>query len=265
MEKEKLLEARNIIDDIYKNGINDNYLKELYKIFGNSNINLIINNHLFNTAVFVPNYSSIIVNIDNSIKWVNKVIDESIEYFEINNIELLKSYLFISLLCHEIEHSNQKLIADNKLEPNYEYKKFVYKDILDITSKKDYLIPNPISLINDIIKFIIYKKNEYDFILERNASVEGFNTASLVAKEANEKDILDYMIYTRNAFMLNGYISGCEGTLKYTYRKLKMLKKYNNLVIPTDLPLIEKIKDGLELTEKEHEKVLTLLKSKKIN
>ena len=260
MEKNELLEIRNIIEDIKNNGVNEKYIKEIYKYLGNKNIPLIFNNKIVNTAHFTPKFNVISVNLNKSKDWTKQVINDSIDSFEVSDIKLLDSYLYVTLLAHEIEHSNQKLIADNKKEPNYEYKKQAYHDIFDIMLKKDYIIPRPISLVTDLVRFIIYTKNAYDFILERNATIESYDVTSKIANLTEDKDILDYMLSSRNAFMLMGYNDNSEGTLKYTYDKLGMMNKYNRLVFPNDISLFERAREGLELTEDESNKMLRLLR-----
>ena len=97
--------------------------------------------------------------------------------------------------------------------------------------------------------------------LERNASIEGFNIASAVAQKSNDYSVLDYLITSRNANMFQGYVDNGDGTLKYTYDKLGMLKEYNKLIIPSDIPLYEKAREGLELTEEERKKVVLSLEN----
>ena len=260
MDKKELLEIRNIIEDIKKYGINSKYMEEIYKYLGNSCIPLNFNNRIIDTAHYTPKFNVISVNLDKSKDWTKQIASDSLDSFDISDLKLLESYLYVTLLSHEIEHSNQKLIADNKKEPNYEYKKQAYHDIYGVMLKKDYIIPRPISLITDIVRFIIYNKNAYDFILERNAIIESYDVSSKIAAQAEEKDILNYMLSYRNAFMLSGYNESTEGTLKYTYDKLGMMNKYRKLVIQDDIPLFERAREGLELTEEERDKMFLVLK-----
>lgn len=262
MEKEKLLEIRNIISDITSNGISEKYISELYKILGFDSIRLNYTNMGNNTAAFHPKYNVITVNTDKSINWVTKTIEESRSYITVSDEELLKSYLLVSLLSHEIEHSKQKLIADKKLEPKYDYQASVYKDMYDIMHMKEYLLPRPISLLKDIVRFGLYTKNAYNFILERNASIEGYNVSSKVALLSHDQEMLDFLITSRNAYMMQGYVNNGDGTLKYTYDTLGMKNKFNKLDLPTDISLIDKSREGLPLSEEERSKVILTLKEK---
>ena len=262
MKKEVLLEIRNIIEDIKNNGISEMYFNEIYNLIGCKDIPMNFNNKIIDSAHFTPNYNVITVNLLKSNDWTKKIVSDSLDSFEISDLKLLESYLYVVLLAHEIEHSHQKLIADNKMKPNYEYKKQAFSDIYNVMIKKDYILPRPVSLVTDIIRFIIYNKNAYDFILERNATIESYVIASKIAKLSNESEILNYLLTYRNAFIISGYIDSTEGTLKYTYDKLEMINKYNKLIFPTDITLFEKAREGLELTREERTKLFKLLKKR---
>lgn len=260
MEKEKLLEVRNIIEDIKNNGISEEYIKELYKYLGYDMIPLHFTNLRGNVAAFSPKYNSIAVNIDKSVDWTTALLNDSLEHFDIKDKELLKAYSYVSLLSHEIEHSHQKLIADKKIDPKYSYQSDAYHTIFEIMRKKDYYFPRPISLVIDIFRFIIYMGNAYSFILERNATIEGYNISSQIASLTNEKDIMNAMITYRNSFILQGYTQSGEGTLKHTFDSLGLMKKYNKLILPSDISLAEKAREGLEITEEERNKLELILK-----
>ena len=260
MKKEEIIEIRNVLDLICKNGINEEYIRELYRLTGNENIPLSFSNLGNNSAYFNPKHMFISVNDKRLENWLKETIDYSLHIFNIKDKKVFESYLLLSILLHEIEHSNQKLIADSKKECNYEYKHQAYSDIFDAMSIKQYLIPRPISLVRDIVQFTKYKKNAYNLLLERNASVESYNTCSLIADTCNDEDIKNFMITSRNAFMLIGYLNVKEGALKYTYDTIMMSKKYNKLDIPEDLDLKEKAREGLELNIKERNELVLILK-----
>ncbi len=260
MEKDDLLEARNIIDDIYKNGLSIKYMKELYRILGNKDIPLIFPKNKPYPAAFDFEYMYIYIDIQKINKWLDELVYNIITQFGVDDIKLLKSYLVSYALCHEIEHSNQKLIAEEIKKPTYDYEKNVYYDIFDVALMKEYSLFRLIPLIRDSIRFKIYRNNPYSFIIERNASIEGYNVVSKVADVCNDKDMLDLFIGIRNIYMLQGYGDSKEGCLKYTYRRLGMMKKYNSLVFPTDMSLDEKARRGLELTQEERDKVVLSLK-----
>lgn len=259
MEKEKLLEIRNIIDDINKHGVNENNIRKVYEILGNSIIPLEFNN-TNNVAAFNPSFMKVFVNLEKSKEWLIKNIVDSRELYDIKNKELLKAYLLISMIAHEVEHSDQKLIVDGLKEANYDFKKTVYSDVYSFIMIKKHLIPNPISLIYDSIMFSIYRSNAYNMILERNALIAGYNTAALVAMESNDIDELNYLMSSRNTVMLIGYLDGYDGDIEYTYKKLGMIKKYKRIDFPSDMSLVEKIKEGLTLTREEKSKLILTYK-----
>ena len=260
MDKETILQIRNIIEDICKNRITKEYIEELYSLTGNDIIPLSFNDVSTNTASFSPKYMNITVNYKKVDDWLERTLDSYKELFKIKDRKLLKSYLLVVLLLHEIEHSNQKLIAENKMETNYEFKHQAYDDIFDAMAIKKYIVPRPISLYKDIRRFLIYKKNAYDLILERNAILESYNSVAKIADYSNDEDIKECMIGSRNAYMLQGYLDNSEGLLKYTYDTLKIGKKYNKLNIPDDISLIDRVREGLELSEDERDEIVLSLR-----
>ena len=259
MEKEKLLEIRNIIDDINRHGVNEKNIIKVYEILGNDNIPLVFSNG-YNIAAFNPVNMNISINLEKAKEWLIKNIVDSRELYDIKNKELLKAYLLISMIGHEVEHSDQKLIVEGLKEPNYDFKKIVYSDVFSAILIKKHLIPNPISLIYDSIIFGIYKSNAYNMILERNALIAGYNTAALVAMESNDIDELNYLMSSRNTVMLIGYLDGYDGDIKYTYKKLGMMNKYKKIDFPSDMSLTEKIKEGLTLNKGEKSKLFLTYK-----
>ncbi len=259
MEKEKLLETRNIIDAIYKNGINKNYIKELYRILGNDAIPLIFLENISYSAAF--DFEKMCVYVDNQKinKWSGELVSNILKYSYVCDAKLLKSYLISYILCHEIEHSNQKLIAEAIKKPTYDYEKNVYFDMYNVVLMREYSLFKPFSLIKNANRYKIYRNNDSFFILERNAVVEGLNIVSSVANICNDKEMLDILINLININMLKCYEDSKEGCLKYTYRRLGMMKKYNSLVFPNDISLDEKVRRGLELTEEQRDKVVLSL------
>ena len=101
----------------------------------------------------------IIASLSKCKQWTKDMLETSIKHFDVGDEELAKSYLLVSLLAHEIEHSNQKLIADGIKETNYDFKREAYHDIFEVLRMKKYIIPRPISLTIDIVRFFKYKKN----------------------------------------------------------------------------------------------------------
>ena len=83
MEKESLLEIRNIIEDIKNNGIREEYISEIYKHLVYKDIPLNFNNRLLDTAHFTPKFNVISVNITRSKGWTKQVTKDALDSFEI--------------------------------------------------------------------------------------------------------------------------------------------------------------------------------------
>lgn len=262
MEKSKLLELRNIIEDIKKNGVKDEYLIAMDILMNDNHIPLVFNKFGLSTAAFNPNYKLISVNVKNIMSWLDEMSKTYTGNFQINDLELLKAYLVVYMYRHEIEHTNQYCIAYGLKKPNYDYKQQVFHDVMSVLISKDYIIPRPITFVVDTARFILYKRNAYNYILERNASVEGYDLASLIAYNAGDKEMFDCMIDSRNIMMMQGYMENGNGTLLETYQGMKMMSKYRKLGIPDDIPLVEKVREGLTISEDERKLVLDSFKKK---
>lgn len=259
MSKEELLNIRSVIEDIQHHGISKNTIEYLYSIMGYDNIPLGFTNFSKLSAYFNPKYMNIAVNINKFNEWLDNVISDGYSVFDIKDDALLRAYLVIAIIAHEIEHSKQRLISKDMLEPNYAFKTDAYKDVYEATRIRRFLIPRPISLFIDLSRFFIYQYNANELILERNASLEGYTLASDIALLSGDKDIQGLMDTYKGAFMLMGYEDGTEGTLKHTYDKLLMMKRYNKLDIPDDISLLEKAREGLELTQEERDTLISHL------
>ena len=259
MEKEKMLKIREVIEEINRKGINEEAFQALDPLLNTGNIPLCFTTVNPKAASFNPNYRTILVNIKKMIYWVDEMVKQSLDYFYISDVNLLKSYLVVYVLSHEVDHSLQYLIGKGDMEGRFPFNHEVYKDLFDILIPRKYIIPRPISLARDTYRFFKYQKNAYDYILERNASVEGYDLVANIAREVGEAEIVDYMISCRNTFMLIGYAQDGTGTLKTTYSGLKMMSKYNKLNIP-EMSLLDKCREGIEVTEDERQLVLASIK-----
>jgi len=261
VEKEKLLEVRNVLEDIKTKGTNKKYIIELDRLINDNDIPLKFSTLNNNAAAFNPNYKVINVNLDRLHSW----LDEMMEYYQknyyITDVELFKAYLTLYVYAHEIEHTNQFAYAFLDKEPKYAFKKQVCQDIFNLMIPKKHLLPRPITLSKEIYRFVLYKKNAYNYILERNASIEGFDLASKVAYYSDEKDIMKPLIDSRNVNVLQGYLNDSYGCLYETYKGLKMMKEYRKLDIPDDLILTDKAREGLSLRPKEKELIVNSIKN----
>ncbi len=259
MEKTQLIELRNVIEEINSKGITEDSIVGLDVLLNDNKVPLIFSGLNNKAASFNPNYKRILVNLKKTISWVDEMVKSSTEYFEVKDIELLKAYLLVYMYSHEVEHTNQFYIAMGLKKPNYEYKQQAFKHIFDVMIPKDYIIPRPITTIRDFIRFIRYNKNAYDYVLERNASVEGYDKAMQVALEAGDQEIYNYMLASRNTCMLIGYLDNGKGALLNTFEGLKMKREYDKLDIPS-LSLTERAREGLEVSEDERKLVLSSLR-----
>ena len=210
------------------------------------------------TAVFYPRFERIDISINKLREWLTVNSNELSEYLEKNSC-LFKSYLCFMVLCHEIEHSYQYLIANKKWVCPCKMIQQGYKSLFDLLLPKEYIIPRPVKRVRNMISLVMYKKNENLFLLERNAQ---YNTMDLMADLAltNEHlDIYKAFVDMKNTFAVAGYTENSDGTLINTFKSILMKDTLNRIDKDIEcLDMIERFKWGLPVDEETRGKVLSL-------
>ena len=260
MEKDRLLELRSLIHYMKDNNINEDTITKLDRLLNDNGIPLAFSKINPNSAAFNPNFGFISVNIKRLNTWLDNMVSYYSKAYDFKDLDLLRAYFVLYVYRHEIEHTNQYLYAIGKKEPNFEFKKDSFFNVYNVMIPKHYLVPRPITLGIEVTRFALYRKNAYMYILERNASIEGFDTTSLVALE-DDDDICRAMIDSRNVHSIIGYSDDRNGCLYHTYKGMLMLRKYNKLDIPSDLSLTDRIREGLSIEEDERQMLLKHVKS----
>ena len=260
MEKSK--DIRNFIDNIKGREVNENDFITLNEIFGEfGSIPLYFNCGLNNTASFNPNFYRINIDLNRVDKWANDITQTASLIFDIDDLELAKAYFIVQMYRHELEHVNEYLIATDQKAVDYEFLKQVYRDVFDfliIKERKGRF--SLLSTIKDSRKLSLYKKNAYNYILERNADIESYDYLSKVAMDSGDSSIKQLMISCRNTSMLIGYTEDESGCIKKTYEGLHMESKYGSLYFPS-LSMMDKVRYGLELEGEERKTLIKTFKT----
>lgn len=218
----------------------------------------------FGTAgKFIPSGAFLEVNVSKLNDWLKMNTDSLAECYSIEDCELLKKYLVLFVLTHEIEHSYQYLIAKEKIESPCKLVQQGYKGILDLMEKKDYILPRPISLVRRTISLFCYKAHENEFVLERNANVESLDLLCSLSAELNHVQINEMFKDMLNIFVYAGYHNDCLGPFNQTYKSIHMYDKYRKFNFDFELSLDERLRYGLEIDEKTREEVKILVKGSK--
>lgn len=260
MEKDKLLELRSLVHYMKDNNINEDTITKLDRLLNDNGIPLAFSKINPNSAAFNPNFGFISVNIKRLNTWLDNMVSYYSKAYDFKDLDLLRAYFVLYVYRHEIEHTNQYCIGVGLREPKFDFQRDVYHDIYNVMISKHYIIPRPITLGIEFTRFMLYRKNAYNYILERNASLEGYDITASVAME-DDQDIFRSMIDSSKIMTLTGYLNDNKGCIFHTYEGMLMLRKYNKLNIPNDLSLTDRIREGLSIEEDERQMLLKHVKS----
>lgn len=260
-EKEDLLFLSNIIKYINKNDINKEYLEEILKqLLPKKNGENLIRNNIgengITTAVFSPRTESIKISINKMNEWLDSNSKDLSEMYKINDVNTLKSFLFLFMITHEIEHSYQYLISKGKIESPTKIITQGYKGIFDLLIPDKHIIPRPIKETRRTLSVFLYKLKENFYILERNANIESTDLLIELAAFMEREDMINLFKDIHDTCIEIGYTENSKGSLDETYRKILLYDRYKKFYEETNLKEEEKIRLGLNISEETRQKIL---------
>lgn len=200
-------------------------------------------------AAFSPNYNGITVSLENYKENAEGFAEVICKNGRINNSARLVSYLELFSLVHEVKHVRQKLIAKGIEQTPYQGVNIAYKEIFDVITKKDFIIPRPITQIRKAISEVIYYTHAYDFVLERNADIEALRDVIWISEslgdEEEKKGLELFMCLSESV----GYLNNGNGSIQETFKKMHMMDKYKRLPFDCEISLDERIRYGLPISD----------------
>ena len=258
--KNDLIILRNNLSKLKNKEINTNTLEYilLNLIPKNNNKELVyynINDKTPVTAEYYPQFNSISLNPNNINKWLNRNVSDFNKYIPNTTNKILKTYLLLYIISHEIEHSYQHLMA-NKIIDSPNIISEGYKNIFDLFSKDNSIIPNPIKKSKKLLSLYLYKSKENDYVIERNANIESMDFISKLAKLNNQLEISYLFEDFKNLYLKLGYKESNIGSLEETYKKILIYNKYKKIDKNNNLSEYEKSNLGLNINEDTRIKIL---------
>lgn len=212
----------------------------------------------FITAAYIPEGNYLKMASNKVEAWVQNNINNLKENFFIKNVELFRGYIYLYLLAHEVEHSYQKQIALGKINVNNSIVQGAYYHIFRQLKKENSLFPRHISEIKKLIAKTNYRKKENEYVLERNASLEGYDLAYRLANHYQNAEMIRAFYCLRCFICKLGYKSSTEGSFSETYRAMLMQDKFDKIIANDTLDAEEVVRYGLPVTEETRQKVLSL-------
>ena len=268
--KEEILKLGKYLDKI-KDNIDNSTIKELLdeivpKTDANKNLTgIVVTSGKILPAAYIPNFNTINISLNAFEKITDetaKMLGKECKIDDEKTISNLRAYYRLFTLLHETEHAYQFAIAKDLCPFKYNEVKSGYKNIAKRLLVKNQIIPNPIEEIKSAISFFKYKKNAYDYVLERNASCEALDDIIYIAKENNEERLLKILDDLYLSMLLIGYENDNKGAMYNTHKGLYLLKKYRKIKKDESMSEEERLRFGLDIKEETREKLLSKTKDR---
>ena len=250
-----------ILDDFLNDNLNKENVEQLLKNLlpnkdGKSLIKYSIRDRFVPIAEFMPKSQSINVSFKKTEEWLDLNVPGYSEEIKTCDMETLRKYFVIFLISHEIEHAYQYLMANEIVEAPNSVLKDAYKGLYNLIIPDKSFLPKPISKFKRLISYELYKYKQNEYLLERNASIEGLDLLTKYSLYKNRDDIYKLFNDMRNIYISCGYRKSNIGNIEETYKKILMYNKYKSFYKEVDLDLEDRIRYGFGISEEEREKVL---------
>lgn len=210
------------------------------------------------TAIYIVDRNCIKASADKVEAWVQSNTDSLKNKFFIKDVELFRGYLYLNLLVHEVEHSYQEHIALGNVNLTNPVIQGAYYHILKYFKKDNSIFPKPISKTRKALKLYNYRKRENEYVLERNASLEGYDLLYRLANNYKNEEMARAFYCCRTLYCKLGYHDSPKGSFAETYQAMLMAKKYDEVIGGKLFPEEEAVRYGLPVSEETRQKILTL-------
>lgn len=254
-----IIDILEIINLYKKEKVNYDLIKYTFEtLIKKDNNNNLLTNYTINKrkyieyASFHPKYN----NISTSLEGITKYIELYLNTMKQITTEDLSPYIYILIFVHEIEHSIQYLIKENKIESPNPTIEIAYKKLFELFTNNNNILPTPIKDTRKIISHILYQHNHDNYLLERNANIETYDLLYKVAKYEDIKN-KDIFLKLKNHYQNIGYTNKYNGSIEETFKRTLMydkIKKQLNKNI--QIPYEEKVRYGFPLNKEEKKLLL---------
>lgn len=262
--EENILYFKKFIDDYCTNGLDVKKIEELLYYFqpldfeNNKLVDIIINEKGKEVPLFDYKESNIVINVVGLVNYL-KTLRNGFEYlYGEKNLQRCSGYLILLGIIHELEHSYQFYMGENKVESPCKLVSEGYKIIMNYFS---------FSTVNNanfrwLISVIRYIKRAGFSVLERNANIEALYALIEVARYCEDDDILDFITKIKNGYLSVGYYKNIKGSMEETINILKLQDLFAQCDHNIDLSMKDRVRYGLQIDEETRKKILALDKFK---
>lgn len=255
-----LLLFRDLLRKISNNNIDNQFIEnELMFLLPAYNNDLLIKFDIREKGscrpMFIPKAKSIIICINKLDEWLDNNTKDFINNYNINDYKSFRSYLFLYLITHEIEHSIQYLMVENVINAPNNVIRSAYKGLFDLFNPPFYIIPRLISESRQKISLLLYKLKENLYLLERNANIESMDLICNLALFNNDEDVYNIFNEIKNLYYKCGYANNNRGSIEETYRSILMYDKYKKFYGNVDISDEDRVRYGFNINDNIRQKI----------
>lgn len=240
-------------------------------------------NHKSNNTMMAYNSYNNTIEVDNNklMECVRKINNSTIrEKLDDEEFNLFIITVFLDGILHELEHANQLKISN---ENKFNFENHLFKLCLNSTNEVRKFNKDKVYKAFHLLEYIDIKNNLIDFNrilcdydnrspMERFANIHASNEIIKMLKTEDEHTKKLQKIWTKKniGYALNGFDFKEKipaPTLRYLNDLVclglieeKDYRHFKKLADNRDLSLESRLKLGLDITEDEHQKILTLTK-----
>lgn len=213
---------------------------------------------VFNTlplgGAYLPKYKTIVFSLPLINNWINMNTNEIRQKFNIEDYDLLRQYVSIYPIIHEVEHAYQHMMGLKEIKAPNAKVGDGYRYLFDFLMNKNQRFIDQFRRFKTMRN---YNKNKEDYVLERNANFETTTLLTNVALYRGDLEIADAFQNLSFGLIYKAYKNDNKGPMYHTFKDLKLLDEYNNIRNYNDLDFMSNVRYGLEITEEER---LSLIK-----
>lgn len=247
-----------LTDDIRylkKHGISKDFIEELLKqMIPTNNMQYLINYFVVESkfgngsVAFDPSEETIEIYLGKLYYWLDNCINVLTDDFHLKDKDTLKGYQLIQIVAHEVEHAYQYLMGIGLIDAPNSTIANAYRDIYDLVTRDD-----------DFEAKYFYFANFNKLLLERNAQIESFDLILKYARYNGRSDIYDAYKSLSDSWTLIGYEDNSDGSIRETYRLLKLYDNHLKFNFKIQMSEEERIRHGFPISDDARQKILKKL------
>ena len=242
----KVGELHDYINFLYNHELNEDIAKKVFESFlsyGGQVADYEINRDDEDIAYYNTATNCVCCSLHNLIKDSYSKVKKLQYDYNIFEKDKLLVYIQIFELLHEIMHAyqfNKREVFFSNTKYNCQVIDTLYAYYLD-------------AMKTNVETYIRYRRNQHNYFVERNASLEAMYILEKVSKLDKTKILKSYM----SSFLINfehlGYQNNRFGSIKETYKKTKQTRAFNRIYGDFDIPFSYKLRYGLPLSIEEYD------------